>query len=160
LVNPIRSLRKGVDLIVIFTMRKRPNAPGRHFAKQVRRTGAPMSNPAAIRHEREKRAAVRSALARPVVRLDQKQLKLCLAEHDALGRKSNALFAEHGKVFDGTPAPAQDPALDRVYAAALRRLDQLDKQIEAFDARAAALRAHPQIIAAMAERGKKAERRS
>jgi hypothetical protein len=113
-----------------------------------------MSNPAAIRHEREKRTAVRAALARPVLRLDPKTLKLVVAAHDALTRQDAALFQEHGKVFDRIPADADN----HVLTVAGRRLDQLEKQAEPLDTRAQKLRAHPQVRAAILAREKAEER--
>jgi hypothetical protein len=112
--------------------------------------------PAVIRHEREKHAAKRAALVRPPVRLDQKQLKLVLSAHDALTRKSTALMAEGDKVVTSTPLGS---TTDHGYAVAIRRLDQLDKQREAFDARSQALRAHPQVRAAILAREKQEERK-
>jgi hypothetical protein len=113
-------------------------------------------HPANARRHQNTRAAMRAALARPVLRLDPAQLKLCLAEHDATARKSAALMAEHGKVFDGIPVEADTRAL----TSGGRRLDQLLAQIESLDGRAAELRAHPQIKAVILAREAKEERRS
>lgn len=110
------------------------------------------SHPAQVRSERNKRIALRAALAG--VRLDPQQLKLVVSAHDALVSKSNALTAESGKVFDRIPAEAGTPAL----TAAGRRLDQLEKQAEPLDTRAQKLRAHPQVRAAILAREKAEER--
>ncbi len=111
-------------------------------------------HPALARHHQDKRAAVRAALARPVLRLDPKTLKLVVAAHDALTRQDAALFQEHGNVFDRIPGAADN----RVLTVAGRRLDQLESQREPLTARAQKLRAHPQVRAALYERYKKEER--
>jgi hypothetical protein len=115
--------------------------------------------PATIRHEKAKRAAKRAALAG--LHLDPAQLKLTIAEHDALGKKSAALFAEHTKVFDAAP-PLEigppNPVIDRAYTHAIRRLDQLHKQWTDIDVRAKKLRDHPQIKAVILAREKQEER--
>jgi hypothetical protein len=99
------------------------------------------SHPAQVRTERDKRIAVRAALAG--VRLDPKQLKIVLSAHDALVRKSNALMTAYGEAF----GRAGDSADNHVLTTVSRRLDQLDSQMQPLDNRAAELRAHPQVRA-------------
>jgi hypothetical protein len=113
--------------------------------------------PALARKAANKRAAFRAALARPVLRLDPAQVKLALAEHDTLTRKSNALMAQHAEAFKrGTSEGADSRALDT----AGRRLDQIAAQMESLDARAKSLRDHPQVRAVILDRERKEERRS
>jgi len=114
----------------------------------------PHPAPAKVRHEKEKRAAVRAALAG--ARLDPKQLKLVLSAHDALSAKNIALTKQSGEVVARTNGASDD----RVYATASWRMDEIIRQGEDVLQRLRQLQAHSQIHAAILAREAKEARQS
>lgn len=113
-------------------------------------------HPALVRKTQQRRAAIRAAVRAALDgnRLTPDQLKLALAEHDALVARDNVLTDESNQISTRT----QGATDDRVYLRAARRLDEINRQCDDLTARARALRAHPQVRAAILAREAKEAR--
>ena len=88
--------------------------------------------------------------------LDRDQLKVVIAEHDELQAKLARLTDETKQITDRTQGETED----RIYASAIKRVDEINRQCDSLLDRARRLQAHPQVHAVIVAREAKEAARS